>query len=193
MSYHDVLSATVLLVALAGGLSLVVFQGLTGVPPLSSNAREAADVVALLKQAGISGRAVIYDLGSGWGSLVIALARAFPDADIRGIELSPLPFWISRLRTRAMPHVRLHRGNFHDADLADAQALTCYLMIKPMPKIAALLDHTLAPGTPVVSISFWFRGRAVAASRDTAGRLGAAALYYWPALPDTQQAESDKL
>jgi hypothetical protein len=177
----DLLSAVVLLIAAALCLSIVICQGMTGVPPHSSNAAEAADVVALLKQAGLADGAVVYELGSGWGSLAIALGRAFPKAQIRGIELSPLPYWVSRIRARNMPNVRLRRGNFYRCDLTDAQAVTCYLMIKPMPKLAGFLDRMLAPGTPVVSLSFWFRDRQVAASLESAGLLGAAALYHWPA------------
>jgi hypothetical protein len=88
---------------------------------------------------------------------------------------------MSRIRTRGMNNVSLRRGNFYDCDLTDAGAVTCYLMIKPMPKLAGVLDRMLAPGTPVVSLSFWFRDREVAASRDSSGLLGAAALYIWPA------------
>jgi hypothetical protein len=175
------LSTVALLITLAGCLSILIFQGITGVPPLSSNAVEAADVVALLKQAGLAEQAVVYELGSGWGSLLIALARAFPKAQIRGIEMSPVPYWVSRIRTRKMPNVLLRRGNFYSCDLTDAQAVTCYLMIKPMPKLAGFLDRMLAPGTPVVSLSFWFRDRQVAASRESSGLLGASALYFWPA------------
>jgi hypothetical protein len=177
----NLLSTVALLITSAGCLSILIFQGITGVPPLSSNAVEAADVVALLKQAGLAEQAVVYELGSGWGSLLIALARAFPKAQIRGIEMSPVPYWISRIRTRNMPNVLLRRGNFYDCDLTDAQAVTCYLMIKPMPKLAAFLDRMLAPGTPVVSLSFWFRDREIAASRESSGLLGATALYFWPA------------
>ncbi|MGA7806058.1 SAM-dependent methyltransferase [Bradyrhizobium sp.] len=181
MSGLDLLSTLAVLLVAALCLSILIVQGLTGVPPLSSNSTETAAVVALLRQAGLAEGAVVYELGSGWGSLVIALARAFPKAEIRGIEMSPLPYWVSRFRARTMPNVLLRRGNFHDHDLGDAQAVTCYLMIKPMPKLAALLDRTLRPGTAVVSLSFWFRDRQAAATLESPGRLGAAALYYWPA------------
>ncbi|MDR3461419.1 MAG: class I SAM-dependent methyltransferase [Beijerinckiaceae bacterium] len=180
-------SLALLVIVLALCLSILFFQGITGVPPLSSNATEAADVVALLKHSGLSKnvglkeRAIVYELGSGWGSLVIALARAFPAAEIRGIEISPLPYWVARLRTRDLPNVKLKRGNFYDCDLADAHAVTCYLMIKPMPKLGDFLDRRLKPRTPVVSISFWFRDRDAAAVLENSGPLGAAALYYWPA------------
>jgi trans-aconitate methyltransferase len=163
------------------GLSVLAFQGITGVPPMSSSDTEGADVVKLLSEAGISERAVIYELGCGWGALVVALARAFPMAQIRGVEISPLPYWVARFRTRNLSNVHLQRGNFYHCDLRDAAAVTCYLFTKPMTKLAEFLDNNLKPGTPVVSLSFSFRDRAVSAVRQTAGPLGHAALYYWPA------------
>jgi hypothetical protein len=111
----------------------------------------------------------------------MALSRAFPDARIRGIEMSPLPYWVARFRTRNMPNVVLRRGNFYKHPLQDADAVTCYLLIKTMPPLANFLDRTLRPGTPVVSLAFWFRGREVSAVGQRAGLLGQAALYYWPA------------
>jgi hypothetical protein len=177
------------LMAFMLGLLLLVYQAITGVPPMSATSAEAADVVALLKQAGLSDQASIYDLGCGWGSLVIALARAFPNARIHGIELSPLPYWVARLRTRHLRNVSLRRADFFDCDLRGAQAVTCYLMIKPMPKLADLLDRVLTLGTPVVSLTFWFRDREVAAERDGPGWRGAAALYHWPAHKPTRREE----
>ena len=162
-------------------LSVLAFQGITGVPPMSSSATEGADVVELLKEAGVAEHAVIYELGCGWGALVVALARAFPTAQIRGVEISPLPYWVGRLRTRNLSNVHLHRGNFYDCDVQEAAAVTCYLFTKPMTKVAEFLDSKLKPGTPVVSLSFSFRDRVVSAVRQTAGPLGHTALYYWPA------------
>jgi 2-polyprenyl-3-methyl-5-hydroxy-6-metoxy-1,4-benzoquinol methylase len=163
------------------GLSVLIVQGVTGVPPLSSNAAEAADVIALLQQAALRERAIVCELGCGWGSLAIALARAFPTASIRGIQMSPLPYWVARFRHRDLANVTLQRGSFYACDLHDAQAVTCYLMIKPMPKLASFLDTQLQPGTPVVSLTFWSRDREVAAVRDGPGIRGAAALCFWPA------------
>jgi len=177
----DIVSFLVMFIVVIGCLSLVVVQLLTGVPSLSSSVAEAADAIALLKEANLPQRAIIYELGSGWGALVIALARAFPDAQVRGIEMSPLPYWIARLRTRKMSNVSLVWGNFNKCDLADADAVTCYLMRSPMVKLAELFDGMLKPGTSVVSVMFWFRGRQVTATRQ--GRVrGSVALYKWPAL-----------
>ncbi|MEK6347033.1 MAG: class I SAM-dependent methyltransferase [Burkholderia sp.] len=186
----SVVSVAAAVLVLLACLSLVLYQLRTGVPPLSSSARAADDVVALLNQAGLAPGAVIYELGSGWGSLAIALAEAFPQAEIRGIELSPLPYWVSRFRARRLANLTLRRANFLACDLSDAHAVTCYLMIKPMRAIAALLDRSVRPGTPVVSLSFWFRDRQVAASLQRAGLLSSSALYYWPARRETPAGQS---
>jgi hypothetical protein len=105
MPVLDLLSIAVLIVVVAVGLSLLIVQLVTGVPPQSSSGREAADVIALLKEAGLPEQAVVYDLGSGWGSLVIELARAFPEAQIRGVEMSPFPYWVARFRTRNLSNM----------------------------------------------------------------------------------------
>jgi cyclopropane fatty-acyl-phospholipid synthase-like methyltransferase len=182
MPVLDLLSIAVLVVVAAVGLSLVIVQLVTGVPPQSSSGTEAADVIALLKQGGLPERAVVYELGSGWGSLVIELAQAFPEAQIRGVEMSPFPYWVARFRTRNLPNVLLQRANYYTCDLTEAQAVTCYLMIESMPKLAAYLDRMLKPGTPVVSLSFWFRDRKAAATRASSWPLCATAMYHWPAL-----------
>jgi hypothetical protein len=179
----DLISALTLLIVLILGGSVLAFHWVTGVPPMPARASEAADVVALLKQARIAEQAIVYELGCGWGSLVIALAKAFPQAQIKGVELSPFPYWVARFRTRNMPNVRLQRDNFYQCDISDADAVACYLMIKPMPKLAAFLDRMLKPGTPVVSLTFWFRGRQVAAVREGRGLRGKVALYFWRAQP----------
>ncbi|PLZ02124.1 hypothetical protein CY652_12170 [Burkholderia sp. WAC0059] len=186
----DIPSLILLAVVLLLCGSLLVFQARTGVPPLSSSAAEAADVVALLAQADLPGQAVVYELGSGWGSLVVALAKAFPDARIRGIEWSPLPYWVARFRTRNLPNVRLTRANFYACDLRDAHAVTCYLMMKPMKKLAGQFDRMLRPGTAVVSLAFWFRERQVSATRQGPGLRGAVALYFWPAYRELADAGS---
>ena len=40
----------------------------------------------------------VTDFGSGWGDLAINIARARPDITVTGIELSPLPYAVSRIR-----------------------------------------------------------------------------------------------
>jgi O-methyltransferase domain len=163
-------------------LSLVAAHAMTGVPTMSASSAENADIIALLKLADLPDQAVIYDLGCGWGAQLIALSRAFPHAQIRGIELSPFPYFVALIRTRNLANVVVQSGDFFKTNLGDAQAVTCYLMPSAMRKLAIFLDSVLEPATPVVALTFWFRDRQAAASREGKGLRGAAALYFWPAL-----------
>ena len=174
-----VLSAAAVGAVLLAGASLLYFYLRTGAPPVPSRADEAADVVALLREVGMAEGAKIYELGCGWGSLALRLAHAFPAAQIVGLELSPLPALFARWRARGIANLTVRRADFHHAELGDADALTCYLMIKPMPRLAATLDRMLRPGTPVVALTFWFRDRTPAATRRGPGVRGDVALYRW--------------
>ncbi|MBK6687853.1 MAG: class I SAM-dependent methyltransferase [Deltaproteobacteria bacterium] len=164
----------VLLVALVGG-SVLWFTGRTGVPPVPSSAKEIADVVALLRAAGLPERPRIYELGCGFGGLALALARAFPEATVVGLEVSPLPAAIAWLRARGEPRLTIHRMDYTQAILGDADAATAYLMIRAAAELAPVLDVQLRPGTAVVASMFWFRDRTPTRKR------GQAALYRWPA------------
>ncbi|WP_133646317.1 methyltransferase [Paraburkholderia flava] len=161
-------------------VSLVVYALLTGVPTLSSSRAEVNEVIALLKRASLVREAMIVDLGSGWGALAVALAQAFPDASVEGIEIALFPYLISRLRTHGLSNVSLKWGNFFRDDLRRADAIVCYLMPTVMPSVGELLDRNLKPGTCVVSNTFLFRGRRISAAHQ-AGLRGVVALYVWPA------------
>ncbi|MEE8407983.1 MAG: class I SAM-dependent methyltransferase [Myxococcota bacterium] len=153
----------------------------TGAPPVPAKPSEVADVVALLKEAGLSDGACVYELGCGWGTLAVAVARAFPKTRVIGVEMSPIPHAVAATRARRIPNLEVRRADFHRISLKDADAVTCYLMIAPMDRLARTLDRELRNGTPVVALTFWFRGRVPVARRRGPGVRGDVALYYWPA------------
>lgn len=173
-------SCVLVSVTLFVGLTLLVSSVITGTPSLSSGASAAGDVISLLREADVPEDALIYELGSGWGALAVALARAFPHARVRGIEISPFPYLVSRLRALRYPNIQIEWGNFGRCDLSGADAITCYLMPGKMPHVARLLDASVRAGTLVVALEFWFRGRQVAAARRKP-IWGAVAIYVWPA------------
>lgn len=165
---------------LLAGLSLVIFAAPTGVPTLSSRGAEASNVIALLNQVNLARSAMIIDLGSGWGALVVVVARAFPEATVEGIEISLFPYLISRLRTARLPNVTLRWENFHRSNLRSAHAIVCYLMPSVTPAVSNLLDRDLKPGTAVVSNTFLFRGCTASAVRRESQR-GLVSLNFWAA------------
>jgi hypothetical protein len=181
-SIEIALGLALIALALAAAALMLGYYARTGVVPLSSSAGEIADVIALLRKAGVPAQARIFELGCGWGRLAMALAREFPEATITAVELSPIPWAFARLRARRSKNLRVVRADFLGLDLSGADAVTCYLMRRPMARLASRLDAQLRPGTPVVALTFWFRGRTPAATlQRTGGVRGAAALYRWPA------------
>ncbi|MEK6289822.1 MAG: methyltransferase [Paraburkholderia tropica] len=161
------------------GASLLISAAFTGVPTLSSRRSEVDDIVALLKHAKLPQHALIVDLGSGWGALVAALARAFPEATVQGVEVSLFPYLVSRLRTHHLRNVSLKWGNFFRSDPGNADAIVCYLMPGVMAKLGDFLDEALKPGTVIVTNTFLFRERRPSAVRR-GGLRGTVALYVWP-------------
>ena len=152
------LDTAVLIALLLAGLSILATTVWTGVPPMPTNRAVKETMLAMLPPD--AAPRVIYDLGSGWGTLAVALADQYPDARVIGIELSPLPYAFSRLRQwiRPRPNLSLRWGDFLKRDLSEADLLVCYLMLQVMDRLQDKLDRDLAPGTIVLSNAFAFRG-----------------------------------
>ena len=66
----------------------------------------------------------IYDLGSGDGRVVIALARE-TGAEVVGIELDPLKWLVStaNIRIRGIKNAKILRKSFYNSDIGDADAV----------------------------------------------------------------------
>lgn len=149
--------AILLIALMLGGVLILIYAVRTGVPPMPTGPTVRRAMFDFLPGR-VDG--VVYDLGSGWGGMAIALAERYPDNRVVGIELSPLPWLWSRLRLaiRPRPNLTFQRANFLKQPLDDAGAITCYLMIGAMTPLAAKLKKELKPGSVIVSHAFALRG-----------------------------------
>lgn len=112
-------------------LSIAWFTVKTGISPMPSSSRACATILKASEQGS---EGLIIDLGSGWGTLVFALARKYPASQIIGYELSWLP-WLYSQACKVMfglHNVQLIRQDFLTADLPEAAILTCYLFPQGM-------------------------------------------------------------
>jgi len=93
-----------------------------------------------------TGMGSITDLGSGWGNIVIPIAKKYPQRQVIGYELSLLPWLTSTLLKKllGLKNLTLYRQNFYNADLSGASVLVCYLYPQAMDKIKnkLLLEQT---------------------------------------------------
>jgi hypothetical protein len=92
---------------------------------------------AMMNLAEETGTGTIIDLGSGWGSFIIPMAKRYPQRQLVGYELSLLPWFTSCLlkKVLGLKNITLHRQNFYQADLTNAEIVVCYLFPDAMTKI----------------------------------------------------------
>jgi len=118
-------------------------------------------VEALKKEEPLKAGDVFYDLGSGDGRAVLAMARAFPEAHTVGVEKGPLPYLISRLKLRfaKTKNAAFFYKDFSKISLADATHVYMYLYPDVVQKLLPKLESELKPGATVIVCDFPFKTR----------------------------------
>lgn len=153
------------------GLSLLVFTVLisivystltTGMSPQPSHRLARQQILAQTAQLCESANSPqrIVDLGSGWGHLIIPLAKRFPEHQIQGYEVSFFPWLVSWLLKKifGLDNLQIHRGDFFKADFAQADLLICYLVRPSMQRLADRLHRMPAPPQRLISHFFSLPG-----------------------------------
>ncbi len=113
-----------------------------GVAAVPSSRAAARQVASLLRD--LSGDTVV-DIGSGWGGMAFAAARACPDKTIIGIEYAWLPYAWARLRQKLFSpfkNLQFLYADLFTYDLSQTQIVFCYMppemMVRLEPKLAEL-------------------------------------------------------
>ncbi len=152
--------STVLGLAVLGVVGLaglaIVWQTLTvGISPLPSSARARDAMLALLPPT-LEGP--VHELGAGWGTVAVPLARRLPNATVIAWERSVVPFAVLWLRARGLRNLEVRRADFFGADFSRASAVVCYLFTGAMERLSRRLRTDLPPGAVVVTHTFALRG-----------------------------------
>jgi hypothetical protein len=103
-----------------------------------------------------TGSGPIYELGSGWGSLLIPLAKKYPNRQIIGYEYSFFP-WLTTfitIKVLGLKNVRLYRKNFLYQNLTAASVVLCYLVPEVMQKLESKLREESGSLEYVISNNF---------------------------------------
>jgi Methyltransferase domain len=143
------------------------------------------DVVdEMLKVANVSGKDVLYDLGSGDGRIPITAAKRFGTRGL-GIDIDPdrIKEANENLKKSGVgDKVKFVQGDLFELDLSQATVITLYLLpalnLKLRPKLLKL-----KPGTRIVSHDFdmgdWKPEKTV--------KVGTRSVYFWT-VPDAATA-----
>jgi len=114
-------------------------------------------VNAALDALSLSPGQLLIDLGCGDGRVLRTAAKRYGVRAV-GYELNPLALTKAWLFNLGRNGISVRRRNFWKIDLAEADAIFCYLFPDLMPELAAKLQRELSPGTPVISCNFELPG-----------------------------------
>ncbi|HYD62499.1 MAG TPA: methyltransferase domain-containing protein [Noviherbaspirillum sp.] len=124
----------------------------TQVPYYPSSGAAWRTVEALLP----TGRSLrVIDIGSGFGGLVMYLAKVRPESEIIGIEVAPLPWAFSQLRARLRGSVaHFVRGDYEALDFGEYDVVFAYLSPAAMPRLWIKAGAEMRQGALLLSHEF---------------------------------------
>lgn len=155
------------------GLLLVYRGALAGQVPLYLSSNSATEALAELIER--EQARCILDLGAGIGSIVVPLARRFPERRFVGVEHSALPWLVGWLRTRGLANCEWRWQDLWATPLAANDLVYAFLSPVPMPRLDEKIRRDMRPGSLFVSNSFPIPDR----QADLAVAAGAQTLYLY--------------
>ncbi len=145
----------IVVLGVAGAYLIVVGRFMRTSPPVPSSGRVKdamlQDAVTLLEA---QQNLTVVDLGSGWGTLLLPLARKFPQHRFIGYELARLPYFISRWRARKLANLQFARQDFFTADLVNADVVFCFLLPTAMQQCQEKIVPQLQAGAVLYANRF---------------------------------------
>lgn len=112
--------------------------------------------LAAAKLANIKKGDVVYELGSGDGEFLLAIAKQY-HCQCVGIEIDPLRYWFSKIRVKLAgldKIITVRQKNFFDTNFFNATVVYTYLVPNALERLVPKLKKELKPGTRVVSYRY---------------------------------------
>jgi SAM-dependent methyltransferase len=95
------------------------------------------------------------DIGSGLGGMVLHLARSRPESTFTGIEIAPLPWFVSFVRgCMSRGKSRFIRGDYEHLDFASYDVVFAYLSPAAMPALWEKARAEMQSGALLLSYEF---------------------------------------
>ena len=141
--------------------SLVYYTIKLGISPIPTSIVVRKHLLALVhKQYANFSVLKIAELGSGWGSLAIPIAKQFPAITVYAFEASFVPYWFARLRLLVSPQknlVLMHK-DFYNVPLTDFDMFVCYLYPNAMNKLRSKFEQELTKPAIIITHTFAIHG-----------------------------------
>lgn len=120
----------------------------------------------------------LIDIGSGLGDMSMYIAKMRPDSQIEGIEIAPLPWLISSVRSKlARSKATFTLGDYHALNFADYDIIFAYLSPAAMLALWQKSSKEMKSGSLLISLEFEIPG--VKPSMQIAATENSPAMYAW--------------
>jgi SAM-dependent methyltransferase len=97
---------------------------------------------------------MVYDLGCGDASFLIAVEKQFGARTV-GFELSPLAYCRAKQKTKLeKTKTKLYFRSFFKQNIADADIVFCFLVPSLMKKVGSYLESQLKKNAQIISYAF---------------------------------------
>jgi cyclopropane fatty-acyl-phospholipid synthase-like methyltransferase len=145
----------------------------------------------MLKVANVTGRDVVYDLGSGDGRIPITAAKTY-GARAVGIDICEIRIQEANanLKTAGVSDkVKFLKQDLFMTDISEATVVTMYLLPTLNVRLIPKLNKELKPGTRIVSHAFDMSSDGVERAPKETRNVNGRTIYMWttPILPEPVQ------
>jgi len=120
--------------------------------PLYLSGQKTID--ALSKQLGNNNNFVFADFGCGLASVLVKLAKQYPNAHFTGYETAPLSYLIAKIRSLAISNLEIKRQSFWETQWAHYDIIYCFLSPAPMPNVESHAKNNMKSGATLISNTF---------------------------------------
>lgn len=152
------MATIIILFVLMGMLiSIVIWSIRNGIAPMPSSPKAIRAILSLLPE-NLEGK--IVELGSGWGTLAIAVAKRKSQNQVIGYESSPIPYGFSKILCffSQASNLQIFKEDFYNIYLKDSQLIICYLYPDAMRRLKTKFNQELNPNTFIISNTFAIPG-----------------------------------
>jgi SAM-dependent methyltransferase len=142
MTFVIILIILIILIFIGG------YFGAPWLPTLKSDFKRIEDLISF------KNKKYFYELGSGTGNLLFYLAKKYNNVDFIGIEISPILFFYSKIKSLFYKNVDIKFGNFLKYNLSQADIIYFFMQEKIYKKFLKKINSEKTRDIQLI-ISTW--------------------------------------
>lgn len=146
----EIRPTTIFILLINAIIFLIIIGGFFGAMWIPTKKKDYERIAEL---SGLRHGMVFYDLGSGSADLLFYLSKKYKIRGV-GIEISPVLYLYSKIKSIFFKNVRIRYGNFLKHDLSEADVIYAFLLPKMYEKLQKKLCNN-AKNESLVILSVW--------------------------------------